>query len=112
MRTASHLYGMQLDRTSGEIANPASPASLPSGNGVAGGNGVITFVVPPLGDLNSDGVVNHSDLALFAQCVNGPDVSTPPPGVAPVLFAASDLNDDSDVDLADFAAFQVLTSGS
>ncbi len=100
---------IQLD---GEIANPASTASLPSGNGLAGGNGVITFVVPPRGDLNSDGLVNHSDLALFAQCVNGPDVSTPPPGCDPVLFAASDLNDDSDVDLADFATFQSLPGGS
>jgi aminopeptidase N len=106
LRTA--VASIQLD---GEIASPASPASLPSGNGLAGGNAVIPFVIPPVGDLNSDGSVNSADLALFAPCLAGPDVFTPPAGCDATTFAAADLEHDGDVDVADFATFQALVGG-
>jgi len=55
--------GQHLD---GEIADPADPASLPSGNGVAGGAATLSFTVAyPRGDLNCDGVVNFSDINPF-----------------------------------------------
>ncbi len=107
LRTA--VASIQLD---GEIAAPAGAASLPSGNGIAGGDAVIPFIVPPLGDLNEDGMVNGADVALFAPGLSGPDVLTPPSGYDPALFAAADLDDDGDVDLADLAMLQTRAGGA
>lgn len=57
------------------------------------------------GDINGDGVVDITDFQLFAGCMAGPDVTTPPPGCDPNDFAVSDLEADLDVDLHDFALF-------
>jgi hypothetical protein len=51
-------------------------------------------------DLNGDGKVDAGDLATFGGCMAGPDDS-PTVGCGP-----SDLDQDGDVDLADFAALQ------
>ncbi len=51
------------------------------------------------------------DLGLFAECMAGPDVTTPPSGCDPMTFDLADFDTDSDVDLADFAVFQPLLSG-
>jgi hypothetical protein len=55
------------------------------------------------GDLNGDSHTNAADFTSFTNCYLGPDVprdgSPPCPG--------ADLNQDNDVDLGDFAAFQV-----
>ena len=54
--------GQALD---GEVANAANPASLPSGNGIAGGSATITFTVnaPACNlDYNLDASVNPDDL--------------------------------------------------
>jgi len=50
----------------GEIANGSSPASLPSGNGVASGQGVYTFTVEGCpSDVNGDGFVTGEDFDEF-----------------------------------------------
>ena len=57
-------------------------------------------------DMNADGTVNLFDYDLFQACVTGP-------GGGPVSpdCACFDFNDDDDVDLLDFAAFQVSFTG-
>ena len=57
------------------------------------------------GDLTGDGSVDLSDYGVFAGCMGGVDVVTPPPACDPTDFAAADLDEDSDVDLGDFALF-------
>jgi hypothetical protein len=58
-------------------------------------------------DLNCDGVVDSGDLDTFCDCMAGPETARPP-GCDPVVFDRADQDGDLDVDLADFAAFQVL----
>jgi aminopeptidase N len=61
----SSAAGISLD---GEMADPNNPASLPSGEGLPGGNAVFDFSVAAHcpGDLNGDGFRNVSDFTLFA----------------------------------------------
>jgi hypothetical protein len=56
-------------------------------------------------DINGDGMVNLDDFVILAGCMAGPDEHVPPPGCIYEEFAASDLDDDADVDLRDFALF-------
>ncbi|UCG16012.1 MAG: hypothetical protein JSV19_12035 [Phycisphaerales bacterium] len=58
------------------------------------------------GDVDNDGDIDLTDYGLVAECMTGPDVSTPPPGCPTTQFYRADLNDDDDVDLGDFAFFQ------
>jgi hypothetical protein len=62
--------------------------------------------VPAPGDFNGDGVINARDLEIFAGCLGGPDIATPPPGGNLVHFHRADLQDDTDVDVLDFAHLQ------
>ncbi len=62
----------------------------------------------PPGDFNDDGVVDLLDFELFAGCMAGPDISTPPPGCDESTFTDTDLDHDSDTDLADFAIWSRL----
>ena len=55
-------------------------------------------------DLNWDGQVNLTDFATFSLCFSGAGVTTPPSICSPRDFSWSDLDSDSDVDLADFAS--------
>jgi hypothetical protein len=59
------------------------------------------------GDLTVDGMVDLADFLLFSGCMGGPDVADPP-GCDPMIFERADLHQDNDVDLDDFADFQVL----
>ena len=72
-------------------------------------------VVHVPGDVNSDGEVDIADYAVFATCLAGPEVCSPPAGECSQeqfdLFDA-DLDPDGDVDLEDFARFQSLFGGS
>lgn len=59
-------------------------------------------------DLNRDGDVDDADTALFAVCLSGPGVSTPPAGCDTAAFARADIEGDDDVDLGDFAEYVIL----
>ena len=63
------------------------------------------------GDLNWDGAVDLLDFGQFADCMAGPNVTTPPPGCDAGRFSRADLENDNDVDTADFAAFQAAFMG-
>jgi hypothetical protein len=57
------------------------------------------------GDIDGSGSVSLDDYALFAVCLAGPGVSTPPVDCLPEQFARSDMDEDNDVDLGDFCNF-------
>ncbi|UCG16558.1 MAG: lamin tail domain-containing protein, partial [Phycisphaerales bacterium] len=68
----------------------------------------ISLTDPPLdGDIDLDDDVDLADLVKFVECMNGPDVSTPPGGCTLDEFGLADLEWDNDVDLGDFAEFQM-----
>lgn len=60
------------------------------------------------GDFNDDGEVDLADHAVFCNCLNGPEVSTPPGGCTADEFGRCDMEGDSDVDLLDFDLFQTV----
>lgn len=65
--------GMTLD---GEIADPRDPASLPSGDGQAGGAAQIQFTVTPcafLADINQDCLHDELDVETFVNVLLGID---------------------------------------
>jgi len=74
-------------------------------------NVTITLVAMP-GDFDDDDDVDVDDFAVFADCLAGPEVTTPPPGCDPSDFAQADLDGDEDVDLADVASFNLIFTGS
>ena len=59
---------------------------------------------PPFGDFDRDCDVDVSDCAIFADCLNGPNMLPAPAGVPSVLdcLGVFDVDRDNDVDLADF----------
>jgi hypothetical protein len=70
-----------------------------------------TVPVDSPGDFDCDGDVDLDDYEVFADCLAGPDVPTPPEGCSPEQFSQADLEADNDVDLADFADFQAVFTG-
>ena len=70
-----------------------------------------TWVLANPGDLDGDGDADLGDYALLAGCMNGPDVSVPPPGCDAANFMNADIDADSDVDLRDFAVFEAAFTG-
>ncbi|MCH8253602.1 MAG: CRTAC1 family protein [Planctomycetes bacterium] len=58
-----------------------------------------------IGDLDGDGLVTLSDHAVFLDCMTGPQG-----GIDPCCVGA-DLDEDADVDAADFAAFTLVFDG-
>ena len=58
-----------------------------------------------LGDMDGDGDADLDDHALFAECLSGPGVTTPPDGCSVDEFTRADIDADSDVDLVDAGAF-------
>ncbi|MCB9849576.1 MAG: hypothetical protein H6817_02605 [Phycisphaerales bacterium] len=58
-------------------------------------------------DLDADGFVSQRDMAIFANCLAGPDANmTFPSSCSLSEFTDADLDGDADVDLIDFATFQ------
>ncbi len=66
----------------------------------------ITFTRYDDYDYNNDGEVGSADWFYFIRCYSGPGVSTPQAICTPENFDRSDSDDDNDVDLVDYAAFQ------
>lgn len=64
-----------------------------------------------LGCIDLDCDVDALDFALFSSAVAGPDITTPPAGCDPQVFAQAVLDADGDVDLADIAVFQTNFTG-
>ncbi len=60
-----------------------------------------------VGDQNCDAVVNLFDFASWPVCMNGPDF-----GVIPMTCQAFDYATDRDVDLLDYAAFQLAITAA
>jgi hypothetical protein len=60
------------------------------------------------GDLDDDGDVDLGDYAIFANCLAGPEVTTPPGDCSADEFNWADVHPDDNVDLWDFAKFQEL----
>lgn len=78
----------------GEIADPLSPPSLPSGEGLPGGEAVFTFLVRCPGDLDGDLDADMDDLRALLQHYNI---------TGGVSYEDGDLDHDDDVDLDDLA---------
>jgi predicted CXXCH cytochrome family protein len=60
-------------------------------------------------DLDCD--VDQDDYELLQLAWGGPGITTPPGGVTPDIFADANVDGDGDVDLADFAVFQINFTG-
>ena len=69
----------------------------------------ICFKFP--GDFDGDGYVGPEDCAGFVNCMTGPGPADPPTGCNFGQFDLADSDDDSDVDLSDFADFQSVFEG-
>ena len=64
-----------------------------------------------IGDADEDGDVDHDDLAIFADCLSGPNASPSPasPAITPIeCLWAFDNDGDADVDLVDLMALADL----
>ena len=86
---SSHAFSLD-----GEIDDPTNPQTLPSGDGLPGGDAVFTFFVRCPGDLDRDRDVDLDDLEALLQ-----HYST----TAAVTYDDGDLDRDGDVDLRDLA---------
>jgi len=90
--------GMILD---GEMANPASPASLPSGDGVAGGDAMIRFTITPCdidADIDQDCDRDDHDVSLFVDVLLEDHLN-------PAYMIRSDLNGSGSADGDDIQLF-------
>jgi hypothetical protein len=90
--------GMALD---GEVANANSPASLPSGDGVAGGDTVIQFSVTPCnapGDIDANCIQDDLDAEILANVLLELDTDLN-------HVARSDIDGDGSVNGQDISAF-------
>ncbi len=93
---------MALD---GEIVNSTSPASLPSGDGQAGGTAVIQFTVEQCqvaADIDADCDNDSVDVDLFVEVLLGNDVDSQ-------HFQRSDMDVSGGVDANDVPLFLSAT---
>ena len=96
--------GLSLD---GELADPADPASLPSGDGVAGGAATIRFTVAcGAGDADCDGDADLRDIGALQRCF------TSYRSIAADDCEWLDLQPDGQIDLADFTEMYAALTGA
>ncbi|MGE3180528.1 MAG: hypothetical protein AB7N71_02780, partial [Phycisphaerae bacterium] len=62
-------------------------------------------------DFNFDGAVEVDDAAICFECSAGAEIGIVPAGCTTQRFADTDLDNDGDADLHDFAAFQQIFTG-
>ena len=74
-------------------------------HGFAGMVGMIEVTIP--GDFNGDLSADLDDCAHLADCLGGPERMTPPSGCPSLEFDRVEMDGDGDVDLRDFAVFQL-----
>jgi hypothetical protein len=70
--------------------------------------GILYNVVSDPGDFDGDGDIDFGDFVILADCLGGPDETTPPSG----CHVNADLDADGDVDMADSAWLQQLATGT
>jgi hypothetical protein len=111
---ASYVLGLQLepgsDVWSGQLPAEVHNVTLIAQDANLNTSPSVSASYWP-GDLDDDGDVDSDDYAVFAACMAGPEIATPPAGCDPGKFDAADLNADDDVDVMDFAAFAVVFTG-
>ncbi len=100
---ASAVNSGHLD---GELADPGSAASLPSGDGLPGGNAVFDFATGYPGDFDGDQDVDLEDFGLLQRCLLGRSVVQSEPACLP-----ADINHDTFADESDLAIFHACLSG-
>ena len=75
----------------------------------------MSLIVAPQGDANSDGTVANEDVPDLTDCLAGPDAQPDPSGgitTQTCLEIFDFVVGDNDVDLYDFAQFQLAFDGS
>lgn len=100
--------GGAMQTTGGDFELSAT-IGQPDAGAMTGGDFEMTagFWFPVVaGDCNADGTVNLVDYESFLACITGPDG-----GLVSPDCACFDFTDDDDVDLIDFAIFQVSFAG-
>ncbi len=63
------------------------------------------------GDWDLDGDTDLDDFSLMKVCLAGPDEHDVPNGCPETVFEAADVDEDSDVDLREVAAFWAFFGG-
>lgn len=97
--------GLALD---GETADANNPASLPSGDGLPGGDAVVRFTILPCeisADIDANCLQDSNDITSFVQTLLGMDTD-------PDHMARSDMNESGEADGDDIAAFVAATTGT
>lgn len=83
----------------GEIADPADPASLPSGDGQPGGAATLTFdIIRDPADLNNDLYIDAVDVGIFVDVLIGANTD-------PLMQQRCDFNGDNVADGDDTQLF-------
>lgn len=98
--------GFEISGTIGQPDAGPSPGGMTGGGFELVGGFWPGATVPVFGDCNGDGNVALFDFACFVDCVTGPGGGPVPPECQ-----TFDYDNDDDVDLLDFAAFQNAFTG-
>jgi hypothetical protein len=71
-------------------------------------------LIPGPGDINGDGNIALEDHEALTEALSGPGLipTVPVPACLEWYLVAFDLDEDADVDVADFAVFQRMFTGA
>ncbi|MFQ5491524.1 MAG: WD40/YVTN/BNR-like repeat-containing protein [Phycisphaerae bacterium] len=72
------------------------------------GRGAWRALLPVVGDLDGNRILDLGDQFVFTECLNGPDEPTAPINCTQAQFFHADFTGDNDVDEEDFARFMEL----